>query len=378
MAVTKDKKTGKWFCRVSYKLDGKYKTVTRKGFATKQEALLKEAQIKLNLEEGKDVDSNPNDVLTFAQYFEDWVYRTKVDRGFSNTTEQKYIYNIKLVKDYFKDIPFKSVTREMYQDFIDKRGRNRSKDTVEKTNSYIRSCVQDALYDGVIDKDFTYRVLLTYDVEEKSSDKKFWNKDEFIKLMEYLKEEIKPASTILLIQGLTGLRIGEVYGLSWNDIKDDTLTVNRGYDYTKFKFTDGKTLSALRTIIITEELSLALKKYKLVHGRSDYLFLDNISKKPLVSYNAVRKYLSRVCTKLAIPSRSPHALRHTHCSVLINDGVDLAYISQRLGHNSLNETIDTYSHIIKEKAQREDQKAIAALNNLILHSDDDTVQNSAK
>lgn len=358
-------------CRVSYKDCGKYKQVTRKGFDTKKEALLKESDILLNIENGKDIDDNPREILTLHKYFEHWIYTYKIDRGLSKSTESKYLFTLNLVEDYFGNTPINAITRTMYQDFIDQRGKDRSKDTVEKTHNYIRSCVQDALHDGIIEKDFTYKTLLSYDIKEKTSAEKYWDLNEFEKIIKFVSNELKQTAAIILISALTGLRMGEVFGLSWDDIdfKEKTLSVNRGFDYVKTnRFTDGKTDSSIRTIIINDELILYLKKYKLVYGKDNncYLFIDKIAKRyqPAISYTAVRKYLERTCKFLGIRNRSPHALRHTHCSVLLAEGIDLSYISQRLGHKTLNETIRTYSHIIKEKAQKEDTKVIDVLENI--------------
>lgn len=53
-----------------------------------------------------------------------------------------------------------------------------------------------------------------------------------------------------------------------------------------------------------------------------------------------------------------HALRHTHASLLILNGISLAYISKRLGHKDITTTSDTYSHVLKElEAKNEKESA---------------------
>ncbi|WP_273478518.1 tyrosine-type recombinase/integrase [Ignavigranum ruoffiae] len=369
MSVSKDKRTGKWMCRVSYQdIHGNYKQKTRKGFDTKKEAQLNEAELKINIENGLLDENLTNKNVSFADYFEDWIYMYKIDRNLSKSTEKKYIYVSKLIREYFGNIPFDQITRKKYQKFLDFRGKNRSKDSVERTNAYIRACVKDALFDKVIETDFTYNVVLSYDVETQSRTSKYWDLEEFKTLVKYLEADISVQATILIIQAHTGLRIGEVFGLAWKDIDFDnkTLSVKRGYDYTNtYSFTNAKTEAAHRTIFISDDLILALKRHKLIYGKkcNEYLFVVRIAKRfePVISYNAVKLWLDRVCKKLKIARRSPHALRHTHCSLLIAQDVDIAYISQRLGHKSLNETIKTYAHLIKEKKQKEDKKAIQAI-----------------
>jgi len=51
-----------------------------------------------------------------------------------------------------------------------------------------------------------------------------------------------------------------------------------------------------------------------------------------------------------------HMIRHTHCSVLLNQGLDIHYVSKRLGHANIGVTLNTYSHLLKERKQEEDKK----------------------
>jgi integrase len=60
--------------------------------------------------------------------------------------------------------------------------------------------------------------------------------------------------------------------------------------------------------------------------------------------------LSRLCRRLGLPKgASLHVLRHSHASLLLADGVDLATVSARLGHSSVRTTADIYSHAIRGK-----------------------------
>lgn len=56
-----------------------------------------------------------------------------------------------------------------------------------------------------------------------------------------------------------------------------------------------------------------------------------------------------------------HKLRHTHCSVLLAQSVDVQYVSKRLGHATVNETLSTYAHVIDELNQIASKKAIEEL-----------------
>lgn len=310
MSVNKDKKTGKWYCRVSYKDDdGKYKQKTKKGFDTKKEAQIYEAELTVILENCDEF--NKEDII-FADYFEEWARKYKIGI-FSDSTDKKYEYDIKLVHQFFGKKKLKDITRNLYQDFLNERGEGNGKDIVEKTHGRIKSCMQDALHDGLIKKDPTYRAVIRYDIQ--NDDKlKYWSEKEFQKILQYLQGNMSQANLALYITALTGLRIGEVYGLSWDDIGKDKLSVKRGFDYKTNKFTDGKTKSSIRTISITDNLYKEIIKYKLNYQKTynQYLFVS--MNRPFMTYNGLRKNLKRICNELKVENLTIHSFRHSHCS----------------------------------------------------------------
>src|SRR5208283_427020 len=66
--------------------------------------------------------------------------------------------------------------------------------------------------------------------------------------------------------------------------------------------------------------------------------------------NSVSATVSRLCRRLGLPKgASLHVLRHSHASLLLEKGVDLATVSARLGHSSVRTTADIYSHAIRGK-----------------------------
>ena len=86
------------------------------------------------------------------------------------------------------------------------------------------------------------------------------------------------------------------------------------------------------------------------HYRSDLdLLFANPDASSLIP-NSVSSTVSRLCRRLGLPKRaSLHVLRHSHASLLLADGVDLATVSARLGHSSARTTADIYSHAIRGK-----------------------------
>lgn len=363
MSVSKDKKTGKWMCRVSYKDNsGKYKQKTKKGFDTKKEAQVYEVKLMEEVDSEDLEDKN----ITFADYFEKW-FETYKQGKLSRSAEYSYELNIRIVREYFGNTLLKSITRQKYQEFLNWRGKGKSKNTLEKTHFKTQGCLRHAFADGLIDKDPTHSAVLNYDVV---TEKKIvsLNLKQTSTLFSKLKENINPKNMILYVALSTGLRAGEVYGLDWSDIDltAKTLSVRRGFHLNSpFYFTDTKNETSKRTISVTEEFCQMISRYKLKYQKQcpEYLFLT-FDKKPIISHNSVNKYLKALCKKLSFPKLTMHQLRHTHCSILLAQGIDIQYVSKRLGHATINETLSTYAHIIDELNQLSNQQAIKKLSAL--------------
>ena len=367
-SIKKDKKTGKWYCRISYKdKEGKYRTKTKKGFTTKSEAQIVANELELK---AKRKIGFEEDALVFAHYFEKWCYTYKIGQ-YSKSTDLKYEREIRYVAEFFGRIEITNLTRELLQEYIDFRGKDNGKDTIDKVCSKLKGCIQMAMNDGIITKDPMQHVIKKYD-KKPSKKAKYMNYEESEKLANYLfkSSEERLSDAMLLIALLTGLRIGEVYGLSYTDFTPTTLKVSRGYDYNYAKsFTDCKTESSKRTIIIPNALYSFVLRYKMKQqiNNKSYLFLD-MRNRPRISRDALSKRLRKILSELNIESLNIHGLRHTHTSVLIYKGLDISYISKRLGHANIVETLETYAHIIDEFNQVQDTKAAEVLDNLIFAS----------
>jgi integrase len=66
--------------------------------------------------------------------------------------------------------------------------------------------------------------------------------------------------------------------------------------------------------------------------------------------DSVSATVSRLCRRLGLPKgASLHTVRHSHASLLLSDGVDIATVSERLGHSSVRTTAEIYSHALRGK-----------------------------
>jgi integrase len=166
-------------------------------------------------------------------------------------------------------------------------------------------------------------------------------------------------SIFLEMSAATGARRGEVLALRWSDIQDGRAIIARSLTQTKlvmeFKGTKSERPRAVSipagTLIALEAHRKRQDEFRQQFG-SDYrtdldLIFANPDGSPLKP-DSVSAAVSLLSRELKLPKgASLHTLRHTHSSHLLADGVDLATVSERLGHSSVRVTADIYSHALR-------------------------------
>ena len=337
-----------WQAEVSYKHHGTFKKWRKSGFKTKKEALIAESEFKLNIQ--KYLQKK----YTLYEWFETWAEIYKKP-SVSIRTYQKYINILVNIKKYFGDVRLDKIKNSGYQKVLNEFAKTHQKETVKTFNSRIRSSVQSAILDDIIKKDFTKGAILNgIDTKQQV----FLNYSEFISFRNYTSKSTTTSTLALYLMIMTGLRFGEVAGLTWKDITTDKLSVNKSWNFYTNEIDTTKNKQSNRTIPIPIEV---YKNILNLDKGQKYIF-DNGTGKPITN-NAAQKQLQAIMRKLEIdkPTIRPHSLRHTHASILLYNGVSLYAISKRLGHASILTTQETYAHMIEEMEVKEDDKILTTL-----------------
>lgn len=161
---------------------------------------------------------------------------------------------------------------------------------------------------------------------------------------------------------LSGLRIGEFASLTKADVAGDYIRVNKTYDANNKVLTSAKTYSSKRDVFIQDELKDCIRRINEyckfqaeVCGYTSMLFFPDTDGGYL-QYYTYRKYLREVSERVLHKKIVPHALRHTHCSVLASRGMSLESISDRLGHTDSKITKEIYLHKLQELKEKENQQ----------------------
>lgn len=195
--------------------------------------------------------------------------------------------------------------------------------------------------------------------------------EEQLLLEEFVKNELTPTKVGIMISLYTGLRIGEVCALSWDDIdlKNQVIHVRHtvarvkndnpaSKGKTKLIIDEPKTKASKRDVPIPSTLFSIIQEYKCI-STSEFIVSD---KTVFISPRTFEYRYHKVLDMCGVSSVNYHALRHTFATRCIEAGVDVKSLSEVLGHANVSITLNTYVHssMSMKKCQLEKLTALTA------------------
>lgn len=148
---------------------------------------------------------------------------------------------------------------------------------------------------------------------------------------------------------LTGMRRGELLGLQWGDIDWNHSQIHVRRSLWKGQFITPKTKYSIRRIDMSPYLAMELKKHKIACPISELdLVFCNGEGDPLDPDSLVRRQFLPALRRAKIRQIRFHDLRHTNVALRIEQGQNIKYIQNQLGHASIQTTLDRYGHLIKD------------------------------
>ena len=336
---------------------GKEKRTTRRGFKTIKEAKAAERDLLLDVEENGFSNNEDFQNPTFAEVAELWLesYKSTV----KPTTYQGVKIKLDVMIDlYFTDMKIQQISVAYCQ-----------KVAIKLSNRYILY----TNYYSVISRVFKYATSIDI-IKSNPLDKiikpknrplkvkeNYYTKQELTDFLKVCKENCKPVEyTFYHLLAFTGLRIGEAIGLMWSDVDFENKRLNISRTAVKIgkeqTVQDPKTKRSKRVITLDDETLNVLKLWKRQQIKeyfqagkayqhdSNFIFTNNKGKWILTATMKV-KLSSFFCKHNKLKKITPHGFRHTHASLLFEAGITAKIISDRLGHNNVQTTLDMYTHI---------------------------------
>ena len=190
----------------------------------------------------------------------------------------------------------------------------------------------------------------------KKIEDKYLEQIELRRLIKYFREQNILHSTkiaiIIEFMAQTGLRYGEMQALTFSDIdfKKQIISVEKTYNEISKISGTPKTRSSKRKIACNIRTLMLVKEYQSITGKydkRDNIFI-NINGVPMRNQGFNRKLLKAARVLGINKTLTSHTLRHTHTSLLFQQGLSLDIIARRLGHESEDITRRIYLHITKK------------------------------
>ena len=275
----------------------------------------------------------------------------KFERNRSDLTIKNYGEDLRAFKEFYGNLEgchsWKSVDSDIIRDWMESmmdKGNNAT--SINRRLSALRSFYRFALARKLVDKDPVHGVT---GPKKGRPLPQFLKENEMDRLLDAGSwtesfEDVRDRTVIMTFYE-TGIRLSELIGL------DDSMV---DFSNRQLKVTGKR--NKQRVIPFGEELLATLRDYmkcrdKEVNLQSDALFVTAKGQRMTSSQvrEAVRRNLSKVCT---LKKRTPHVLRHTFATAMLNNKAGIESVKKLLGHESLS-TTEIYTHTTFEQLKRE-------------------------
>ena len=346
----------KWLLRVYVGRDSagkrKYASQTVNGLKNEAQQLLTKM-----LHEGDTNTLVGSSKETLAEYLKRWL-----DGKLDIRPNTRYDYGVRIRADVLPAIghlrmqdltPF--AINNLYSQLASDRGH--SPRTIRYTHSVLHHALEQAVEWGLLARNPTRSATLPRKIKRKGS---VLTGDQVAGLLETAKAD--PLYALWCVLLTTGLRPGEALALRWADLRDGALTVQRtlvrdargGYVILEG---EAKTAESIRTVTLPPTAIQALERHKRSQAsdmmaagpryqRTDLIFATKIGTP--FDHGSVRGRWKRLLKRAGLPAIRLYDTRHTHATTLLTRGVNLAWVSERLGHTDVRITKEVYAHALPE------------------------------
>ena len=248
-----------------------------------------------------------------------------------------------------------------------KKGESLSLRTKRNAYKTLMGLLNYAMTMGYISINPLKSIKMFKDVDQGSKkEMQFYTVEQFKRFIKAAESHCKTVSdwnyyVFFYILFFMGLRKGECYGLTWRDIEGNIMHIRRSIsqkvkDDDKNDYVDSPKNHKIRDILIPQQLITVLESHKKRQQEAASEQFSEDFKICGYGYKAIRDTTvenrnQQFANEAQLPHIRIHDFRHSHATFLINNNVNIVAVSKRLGHSSVTETLNTYSHLYKTSEQ---------------------------
>ena len=276
-----------------------------------------------------------------TKYIEDF-YNYVLLKNYSLLTLNSYMNDLYYFYEFLgKDITFAS--EEDIRSYITYLSKNKKKSsTINRSLSTFKTFYKYLMHNNIISKKDYPLYKVQYLKREKMLPK-FLYYNELLQILDESNNDKESLRDRLIIEMLyaTGVRVSELVNIKISDIDFDNKRIN----------VLGKG-NKERIVYYGEYAEEIMEKYLDTHKRKDnnYLFLNANGEE--LTDSGVRYIMNNIMNKLSIKTHvTPHVLRHTFATDMLNNGCDIKIVQELLGHSSLKST-QIYTHVTNDRLKK--------------------------
>jgi len=316
----------------------------------KKNAERRERELRRELDLGTFVV--PSDV-TLRDFLEDWLKEKMKQVKPSTLSSYQQVLNLYVVP-YLGQMKMKDLKPQHFvrlYEHLQGKDMNISNRTIKYVHTVIKSALDKAVQWELIPKNIVENVDPPRQTRNKFN---VWDEQEIKRFLEVAKDSWYFEVYYLALT--TGMRQGELLGLRWRnvDLEKKRIYVVEQYNLKTQAFEEVKTESSRRNISIDNDTVEVLRKHKKKQAAMrlkaefwqdhDLVFCTR-NGLPIRHRNLVRNFKEYI-KRAGVPEIRFHDLRHTHATLCLTNGWHPKVVQERLGHSSIQVTLDTYSHVI--------------------------------
>lgn len=260
----------------------------------------------------------------------------------------------------------KSISNIEWEDFLSGciSQYNLSRKSFANLKTVTKGFLKRARKRGIISMDVEH-FFIELDVSDNDFSRKIVNEedevfydDEMDKIMKYTEDDPCQKNVAVALMFVTGLRVGEVVALKHEDFDGTTFQVKRtATRYRKdgkyfFEISEfPKTPAGYRRVFIPSSQQWIIDRMKSFNTSGEYIFVDKNG--DAMKTDMIKKRLALICRNVNIPVRSPHKIRKTYASILLDNNVDQKTITSQMGHTNISCTENFYHRNRRRDAERQ-------------------------
>lgn len=302
--------------------------------------------------------------MTLGQYLRDWLQLQRSQ--LQPSTWESYRLNVeRYLIPALGEIPLEDLGAARLSTFYaallqggGRRGQALSLRTVRYCHGVLHKALADAVRHEILARNVAMNATLPkLDLQASGVDEvKAWSAQELRRFLDHIRGSAH--HPLWMLAAGTGLRRGEMLGLRWDDVDLDarSLVVRRALSVVRgeVRLKQPKT-SRCRTLHL-DAMTVDVLRTRRARQQADAVSADRwVSDWNLVFTTPDGRYLDpahvthafRVAVRNApVPRIRLHDLRHTHATLLLQAGVPVKVVSERLGHATISLTLDIYAHVL--------------------------------